>query len=308
LLRKEGRSSSSVRPGLEMISSGSPENSEKSSPGAPDLVRIVLGGPWKRDGRMWELWEDGRSVQKNRGGFSFDGRHILWHDEDNTRTVAAIYVKHHDPARTELHAPKGYQPTPDTIPEGCFIPTPEGVERDCGTCGWDDEDEACPEPCACTWARPSWIPLKLKRKLKPKPSEPKKEKPAEHESPAFAEGDWCWVLDDHGHKGHAVKMTYVGMRSADGACSCGNKVRTDSPHSEIRKIAVSDKVKVVEKPHAGTTLGGGKIGYINEPHDGPSLVNASQKIGFEGLMHVHVAPRMGHGGQHVLMEDIRLVE
>lgn len=114
------------------------------SPDAPDigakpdsLVPIVLGGPW--NGLMpgaWERWIGGLFAGYSTAPYTGIGH----------RRVKAD-VPEYD--ADEIHAPEGWTPTPDTIPEGCYIQTPSDGERLHRTCTWYERDSVVCEANGC---------------------------------------------------------------------------------------------------------------------------------------------------------------
>jgi hypothetical protein len=198
----------------------------------------------------------------------------------------------------ELHAPKDWQPTPDTIPEGCYIKTPEGVKRLCENCS-NDGAYKCPEACEdnIDWGppydtRPCWCR---------KPDTPKKEEWVPKE------GEWVWDCTPVGsHENQAAKIVkvdddsncYIHADWTDGRG--GSNWSHDQVHGRkwLRPIRVGDKVRVVDEPTRHWLQGGDEGGIICVRYTSVSLPG-------------RMAHNVGHphsANTWAPYEDIRLIE
>lgn len=143
-----------------------------------------------------------------------------------------------------LKAPKGWRCTPETVPDGCCIKTPEGVERVCRTCGWQKRlgnvcaRAGCGLPeTACIDDATHWCPKPAKTADKPR---------------VIEKGDWVW--------GVASKLVrrVESVRSGDGNLQLDSQAGHPTQPGNVRPISVGDKARVVDKPktsHVSTITG-----------------------------------------------------
>ena len=103
---------------------------------------IVLGGPWpgRNIEKHWVTTLDGdydtaRGCGCDAGVRMRDGVvQLKRRATGEWVTPPKINKNIAEGAKFLVLAPKGWTPMPDAMPEGCFVQTPEGVERRCDTC------------------------------------------------------------------------------------------------------------------------------------------------------------------------------
>ena len=141
------------------------EDAPEDAPARCGLVPIKTDGPWMCGGKAWERWHSGR--------FDCSSAEYRVHNGvlECRSATDVLWFTPGGPGidDLELRSPRGWQPTPPTIPEGCFIPTPKGgMDRCCASCLWDSR--VCPDECVAAdpdlgdplgW--PKWCPLPSKK-------------------------------------------------------------------------------------------------------------------------------------------------
>ena len=135
------------------------EDAAEDAPARYGLVPIKTGGPWSHDSVLpfqnpeeyWEVYRNGKFAWRVQTT-------IRVHDGFMQFYLACMWRSYGSSVGITIHSPRGWQPTPLTIPEGCYIQTPEGVHRCCDNCAWDRADLACPFECPDNSAHPKWCP------------------------------------------------------------------------------------------------------------------------------------------------------
>ena len=270
-----------------------PSATVSADAGTSKLVPIVLGGPWQYDGSFWEVWRNGAIDRCSFYEYRVHEGYLQNRDAWGMWGVSAADGMLHE---IEIRAPKGWQPTPETIPEGCYIRTPEGVKRDCGTCG-SAPGRTVPE---CKAAGCGFYHEHNEyAKWCPKPS-PATEKPAEKEDEKhkYEVGDRVWNNFPrdrcYQHLGEVTESSFPLQVK----CSCGFLSSCPEQYctkGKLRPICIGDKIRVVDKPK---TLGlpaniNGTITELCFGDDPPTVIITDSK---------------SSDCWYALLEDIRLVE
>lgn len=211
------------------------------------------------------------------GKFLWRARQVRVHNGQPEFYLDGVWYPHGSAHGVTIHAPKGWQPTPDTIPEGTFVKTPDGVNRACATCiGWNTNfpRKHTTHCMHCKSRRDGMMnrywcpktPMTGERRTAVIFDEFAEKPEAKHE---FQVGAWVWRTKlGHCCFGHPRQVTAVDAPdTVIIKCVCGQEWPL-SGTKYARKIAVGDKILIVDTPKTGGLPGSikGMILSLGDKH------------------------------------------